>query len=256
MEVTVLFCDIRGFSRISERWVRSRTVEWVGDVMGAAVGVRAGRGRRAGRLRRRRADGDVGGAAAAAGPRPPAPAGPRWPCWPAAGAERPLAGDARRADGVWASASTPARRRSATPAAGTSSSTGRWATTVNLASRVQGATKYFKTDLLVDGGDAPRPGRGVRRPAAVLGAGGEHRRAGGAVRGVGRRCGVVGPCGAVRAGAGGLRGGSIPAGGSVLGDLLGDHPDDGPAMLLLSRAAACMVEEPAPFDPVWVLPGK
>jgi adenylate cyclase len=34
-EVTVLFCDIRGFSRISERLGPAGTVEWVGDVMAA-----------------------------------------------------------------------------------------------------------------------------------------------------------------------------------------------------------------------------
>jgi adenylate cyclase len=33
-EVTLLFCDIRGFSRISERLGPERTVQWVGDVMG------------------------------------------------------------------------------------------------------------------------------------------------------------------------------------------------------------------------------
>lgn len=34
-EVTVLFCDIRGFSRISEKLGPERTVGWVSDVMGA-----------------------------------------------------------------------------------------------------------------------------------------------------------------------------------------------------------------------------
>ncbi|MBV8556980.1 MAG: adenylate/guanylate cyclase domain-containing protein, partial [Planctomycetaceae bacterium] len=34
-QVTLLFCDIRGFSRISERLGPSRTVAWVGDVMEA-----------------------------------------------------------------------------------------------------------------------------------------------------------------------------------------------------------------------------
>jgi adenylate cyclase len=34
-EVSILFCDIRGFSRISERLGPAGTVEWVGDVMGA-----------------------------------------------------------------------------------------------------------------------------------------------------------------------------------------------------------------------------
>src|SRR5262249_19084877 len=33
-EVTLLFCDIRGFSRVSERLGPAGTVRWVGDVMG------------------------------------------------------------------------------------------------------------------------------------------------------------------------------------------------------------------------------
>ena len=33
-EVTLLFCDIRGFSRVSERLGPAGTVRWIGDVMG------------------------------------------------------------------------------------------------------------------------------------------------------------------------------------------------------------------------------
>src|SRR5262249_37866404 len=32
-EVSILFCDIRGFSRVSERVGPARTVEWVSDIM-------------------------------------------------------------------------------------------------------------------------------------------------------------------------------------------------------------------------------
>ena len=42
----------------------------------------------------------------------------------------------------------------------------------------------------------------------------------------------------------------------TLGNLRGEYPDDGPALVLLSRAVNCMVDEPDPFDPVWELPGK
>ena len=34
-DVTLLFADIRGFSRISERVGPAKTLEWIGDVMGA-----------------------------------------------------------------------------------------------------------------------------------------------------------------------------------------------------------------------------
>ena len=33
-EVTLLFCDIRGFSRVSEKLGPAKTVEWINDVMG------------------------------------------------------------------------------------------------------------------------------------------------------------------------------------------------------------------------------
>ncbi|MBI2804922.1 MAG: adenylate/guanylate cyclase domain-containing protein [Planctomycetes bacterium] len=42
----------------------------------------------------------------------------------------------------------------------------------------------------------------------------------------------------------------------ILGRLILDHPNDGPALILLSRAVACLVEKPNPFDPVMTLDGK
>ena len=41
-----------------------------------------------------------------------------------------------------------------------------------------------------------------------------------------------------------------------LGPLLVAHPDDGPALLLLTRAVQARQPNATPFDPVWVLPGK
>jgi adenylate cyclase len=42
----------------------------------------------------------------------------------------------------------------------------------------------------------------------------------------------------------------------ILGRLIPDHPTDGPALILLSRAVGCLVEKPEPFDPVMVLERK
>jgi adenylate cyclase len=42
----------------------------------------------------------------------------------------------------------------------------------------------------------------------------------------------------------------------ILGRLIPDHPNDGPALLLLARAVGCLVANPEPFDPVMVLEGK
>jgi adenylate cyclase len=128
---------------------------------------------------------------------------------------------------------------------------------VNLASRVQRATKCFKSDLLVTGTtyrqldssfdarrlcrvrlvniDEPvdlyelvppdRPGWEVLRrgyeEALDLFEGQEFRRA-----------------------------------ARALSSLLVEFPEDDPALLLLARAVECMVEEPREFGPVWVLPVK
>jgi adenylate cyclase len=42
----------------------------------------------------------------------------------------------------------------------------------------------------------------------------------------------------------------------ILGNWLMPNRSDAPALVLLSRAVQCLVDEPVPFDPVWVLPGK
>jgi adenylate cyclase len=42
----------------------------------------------------------------------------------------------------------------------------------------------------------------------------------------------------------------------MLGNLLAQYPDDAPSLLLLSRAVNAMVDDPEQFSPVWDLPGK
>ncbi|HMF12018.1 MAG TPA: adenylate/guanylate cyclase domain-containing protein, partial [Gemmataceae bacterium] len=42
----------------------------------------------------------------------------------------------------------------------------------------------------------------------------------------------------------------------ILGNLLPDYPNDGPAYVLMARAVQGIVEEPEKFDAVWNLPGK
>jgi adenylate cyclase len=42
----------------------------------------------------------------------------------------------------------------------------------------------------------------------------------------------------------------------LLSKLLIDHPEDGPSLILLSRCVRDLVEEPAGFNPVWELSGK
>jgi adenylate cyclase len=42
----------------------------------------------------------------------------------------------------------------------------------------------------------------------------------------------------------------------LLSKLLIDNPADGPSLILMSRSVQSLVEEPGEFDPVWELPGK
>jgi len=42
----------------------------------------------------------------------------------------------------------------------------------------------------------------------------------------------------------------------MLANILADHPDDGPALVLLSRSVNHLVQPPTYFDPAWELPGK
>jgi hypothetical protein len=41
-----------------------------------------------------------------------------------------------------------------------------------------------------------------------------------------------------------------------LGNVLVEYPNDGPSLVLMSRAVESMLTDGAAFDPVWTLPGK
>jgi adenylate cyclase len=43
---------------------------------------------------------------------------------------------------------------------------------------------------------------------------------------------------------------------SILGNLLVECPRDGASLMLMSRVVDALLHESAPFDPVWELPGK
>jgi adenylate cyclase len=129
--------------------------------------------------------------------------------------------------------------------------------TVNLGSRVQGATKHLKSSLLIT--DATRAGAGAGFPTRRLCQ----------VRVVN----IAQPVTlfelarspkpewstlklAYEEALDAFTRGEFRQACRVLGPLVIDHPDDGPALILLSRAVNCLVENPTPFDPVMVLSGK
>lgn len=144
--------------------------------------------------------------------------------------------------------------------------------TVNLASRVQGATKHLKTQLLVT--DATHAAL-LALPTPAGQDPEEHSRF--ATR---RLCQVrvvniaqpvtllelvkfdqstsawaglkLGYEQALEA----FNRGSFRQTCRILGRIILDNPNDGPSLLLLSRAVNCLVVEPKDFDPVMVLEGK
>ena len=256
LEVTLLFCDIRGFSRISERVGPAGTVKWIGDVMGELSDcVLAHRGVLVDYI------GDE--LIAMWGAPKEEPDHAKLACRAALDMidRLPILNERWEPilkvamdlgigvnTGIAQVGNTGTDRKFKYGALGN---------TVNLASRVQGATKYLKARLLVTGStfaqlDSSFQGRrlctvevvNIAEPVELFelspqgrtywpGLHTQYEQAlklfeskdfGGATR--------------------------------ILGNLLGEQPDDGPSLLLLSRAVNCLVEEPNPFDPVWKLPGK
>jgi adenylate cyclase len=265
-EVSVLFCDIRAFSRVSERLGPARTVEWVGDVMGALSDCV---------LARRGVLVDYVGDELMAmwGAPEEQPDHARLACqaaldmlallpqlnerWqPVLG--EPMAVGIGVNTGVARVGNTGSRHKF---------KYGPLGHMVNLASRVQGATKYLRTRLLL-----------TEPTQARLGAGFATRRLG-KVRAVNMdrpvdlyelvahgSPGWLEVKARYEEGLAEFEAGRFRAATRLLGTLMAQHPDDGPTLVLLARAvnagtaepAACdsVWGAPAHFDPVWELPGK
>jgi adenylate cyclase len=129
--------------------------------------------------------------------------------------------------------------------------------TVNVASRVQGASKYFKAGVLV-----------TRATRDRLGAGFLLRRLGGArVVNIsdpielfelcppsGADAGQV--CSAYEEALAAFEAGEFRKVAGILGRLVSSHGDDGPSFALLARVIANLVDEPESFDRAFRLPGK
>jgi adenylate cyclase len=255
-EVTLLFCDVRGFSRLSERLGPARTVEWISNVMevlsdcvlaqeGVLVDYIGDELIAMWGAPEKQPDHARRACAAALAMLAELPRlNERWQ--PALGG--PMDFGIGINSGVARVGNTGSRRKF---------KYGPLGNTANLASRVQGATKYLKAKLLVTG--ATRAQLGDEYPARRIGK----------VRVVNIAEPVElyelappdRPDWAVlrREYEVALEAFEREEFGSVarvLGNLMLSFPGDGPSLLLLSRAVTCLVEEPAAFDAVWELPGK
>jgi adenylate cyclase len=255
-EISVLFCDIRGFSRITERLGAKQTVAWISDVMGTLSDcVSEHRGVLVDYI------GDELMAMWGAPEEQPDHA--ELACRAALAMLRtlPLLSDRWRDvlgepvavgiginSGVARVGNTGTHRKFKYTPLGN---------TVNMASRVQGATKQVRLPLLISG-----------TTAALLGAEFSCRRVCRA-----RVVNIHEPVDLHE-----LASEVSPAWRQlkekheealaaferkdfhtttrILGNLLAEHPDDGPTLLLLSRAVAALSQEPGQFDTVWTLPGK
>jgi adenylate cyclase len=255
-EVSVLFCDIRGFSRISERLGAKRTVNWTSDILGALSECV---------LREEGVLVDYVGDELMA-------------MWGAPDKQPDHAQRACRAGLAMLEqlASINARWRfelgepirlgiginSGLASVGQVGSHikfkyGPRGTIVNLASRVEGANKFWKTALLI-----------TEHTHSYLADSFSTRRLGPV-----RVVNIVEPVTLYEMAPPGqpqwqglkqnyetalaqFERREFRQAARTLGNMLPDFPEDGPSFVLMTRAVQCLVEEPEKFDPVWNLPGK
>lgn len=253
-DVSVLFCDIRGFSSVSERLGPAQTMDWVGSVLSTLSDQVAATG---GVL----VDYIGDELMAMWGAPSPQPEHAVFACH----AARRMVECAAEIDSRWRQAIGCSTQFGI----GVNSSLARVGNTgssrkfkygplgggVNVASRVQGATKYLKVPVVVTGSTRERLDDSflVRRLCRV-------RLVNIAtpvdlyeVDCAGGRQEMFGEYGAALAA---FDAGDFSTAAKLLGNLLVTWPGDGPALVLLSRSVDCMIEEPRDFSPVWELPGK
>ena len=253
----MLFCDIRGFSRITERLGPQKTIAWTGNVLGDLSECV---------LREQGVLVDYVGDELMAmwGAPDHQPDHARRACRAALDmlAQLPALND------QWApvvgetvfsaSASTPGRRASATSARTASSSTGRSATPSTSPAACRGPTNTGRRRSW------PRPKRtpssgtafATRRLGQIRVV--NIQRAGDPLRAVASRSArscrscCVGYENALTL----FEKKEFRQTTRILGKLLPEFPADGPSLVLMTRAVQCLVESPEAFDPVWNLPGK
>jgi adenylate cyclase len=255
-EISVLFCDIRGFSKITDKLGPARTHEWLGDVLGvlsdcvldrqgvlvdyvgdelmAMWGAPQAQPDHAERACR---------AALAMQDQLPA-LDTRW----RATLGEPMGFGIGIDTGLARVGNTGSRRKF---------KYGPLGNTVNRASRVQGATKHFKTKILI-----------TAETCSKLGPDFKTRRIG-KTRVVGMNeplelCELDPPDmpnienlkadyeSALRA----FEERDFRAAAALLGHLVAVYPDDGPSLLLMARTAQCLVDESTAVDLAFRLTGK
>lgn len=254
-EITVLFCDIRGFSRVSHHLDTARVVDWIGDVMTTLSDcVRAHQGVLVDY---------IGDELMAMWGAPEAqPEHARLACLAALDMLDQLPGlNARWGPTLGEPMDLGIGLNTGMARVGNTGSRhkfkyGPLGNTVNVASRVQGVTKYLKARLLVTratvdqlGNDIPSRRLGLVRminiadPLELSELSTPDHPARETLR-VGYETALTD-----------FEARRFRQAARILGNLVLDHPDDGPSLVLLSRVVNCLID-PETFDPVFVTPGK
>lgn len=256
-EVTVLFCDIRNFSAISERLGPSQTVDWLSGIMGdfsASVIDHGGvlvdyTGDEllamwgAPSEQPDHADLACDAAREILGSLP----GINRKWRDTVGAETEVGIGINTGDALVGNVGTRKKFKY-----------GPLGTTVNLASRVQGATKYLSTPLLITDSTHDRLSdvRNTRRLCQVR------------VQNIQQPVGLHQLVSNDQTGIwhtltdhyeealDHFEAGEFQQASALLGELLVETPDDGPSLLLISRVVEAMLGDGENFSPIWDLPGK
>lgn len=256
VEVSVLFCDIRGFSRIAERNGTTQTMAWVGDVLsvlsdeiaatnGVLVDYVGDELMAMWGAPTAQPDHAILASRAARRLREAAPAlNARW--------QHIIGAPTDYVIGI----------NTGIARVGNIGSTrkfkyGPLGSVVNLASRVRGATRHFRVSTIVTAATRRFLDDSflARRLSAV-----KVVNIAEPVELFELDCDVEQGRAEVFARYGealvAFETGSFSNSARILGDLLNDFPGDGPALVLLSRAVDAMVKEPSEPPMVWELPGK
>jgi adenylate cyclase len=255
-EVTCLICDIRGSSRITERLGPSRTIDWIRDVMSHVSDCVMDHG---GVIVDFTGDGAL---AMWGAPEKQADHAER-----ACRAALAMLATLPKLDERW---STETNERmafgigiSSGPAqVGNIGSRrkfkyGPLGNTVNLASRVEGATKYLKSNVLITGSTKALLGQAwhtrrlarvrtmhIAEPVDLYELTGDSSQAWESLR--------ESYEGALDA----FEKKDLRAAARILGALQIDYPNDGPSLVLLARTVQYLADDGAAFEPVYTLPGK
>jgi len=256
-EVTVLFCDIRGFSSISERLDPARTVDWLSGVMGEFSTSVIDRG---GVL----VDYTGDELMAMWGAPTEQPDHAELACAAASEivAKLPLLSEkwekeigARTEAGIGVNTGVALVGNVGTHK---KFKYGPLGNVVNVASRVQGATKYLKTPVLITGStwerlrdrrNTRRLGRfrvqNIQQPVEL------HQLVSRNEEGIWHTLSDHYED-ALRH----FESGEFRKASAILGEVLVEMPEDGPSLLLASRVVEAMLRDGKEFSPVWDLPGK